>query len=757
MTIDEKYTQLGGASGFLGKPVSQEMVCPDQTGHFRHYENGSIYWSPASDAHEVHGAIRDRWSALGWETSWLGYPISDEGPEFGGGRISHFQNGFIDWSPAAGAVDRGAIQFQAYHNVTFDQHQTHYNTLAHTGWRMRSLSVYGDSPRYAAVWVNQGGPEWSAIHGASADQWQAFYNEWNAKQFRPTLVAATGSGSGTVFAAVMEKTDGPIPITHHGLTPNDFLFWNAWAAENYFILTTAALYGDSGDPRIIAVWDVNRDNTQWSVDNTPGSLLESFSQSQAVFNAEISHGSRPYHVIPSAYGQWLVGYRGDSVGPWNSYTSLSADDYQSQFNQHVAQGYYPDSLHVGGDDDDDATFSVILTKRLAPLPKHWVATGQAVPSMMHFDEAMQGYMQRNNIRAASLAVAKGSKLMYARAFTWAEPGYPITQPTDLFRVGSCSKCLNSILVHQLMQEGSLSYGDSVVDKLALTPPPGQKIINPDFTKYQIWHLLCHESGIASDFASDDAAVVALFGKQLPAMSKWEIASWLMTQKKIFDVGTQYSYANSNFIVLGALVEKLRGVEWFQTFKDRVITPLGLKHCAVSGSLLSQRVAGEAFYDNQDLAVYPSLMTPDQPLVHSGYGNVNLSVGECVGGMALAPADFVKILVALDLGKGDSNPVLSTQSVTNMWSSPNDLAQNNGATYGWGFTYVPGGARALVFEGALDDCHTFIEHRMDGYSMCMAFNTGQRPFAVAPDVDDLIESTTQWPTVDLFPSLGLPAF
>jgi uncharacterized protein with LGFP repeats len=69
MTIDEKYTQLGGASGFLGKPVIQEMVCPDQTGHFRHYEHGSIYWSPASDAHEVHGAIRDRWSALGWETS----------------------------------------------------------------------------------------------------------------------------------------------------------------------------------------------------------------------------------------------------------------------------------------------------------------------------------------------------------------------------------------------------------------------------------------------------------------------------------------------------------------------------------------------------------------------------------------------------------------------------------------------------------------------------------------------------------------
>jgi hypothetical protein len=39
---------------------------------------------------------------------------------------------------------------------------------------------------------------------------------------------------------------------------------------------------------------------------------------------------------------------------------------------------------------------------------------------------------------------------------------------------------------------------------------------------------------------------------------------------------------------------------------------------------------------------------------------------------------------------------------------------------------------------------------------LAFNTGQRDFALAPDLDDLIASTTDWPANDLFPSLGLPS-
>ena len=110
--IDIKYAQLGGAGGFLGAAVTPENVAPDGIGRYRHYQGGSIYWTPGTRAHEVHGAIRGKWSGLGWERSFLGYPLTDETrtPD-GVGRYNHFQGGSIYWTPGTGAHEvHGAIR-----------------------------------------------------------------------------------------------------------------------------------------------------------------------------------------------------------------------------------------------------------------------------------------------------------------------------------------------------------------------------------------------------------------------------------------------------------------------------------------------------------------------------------------------------------------------------------------------------------------------------------------------------------------------
>ncbi len=110
--IDDKYTALGGPRGWLGSPAGPELTAPDGSGRFRHYANGSIYWSQATGAHEVHGAIRGLWSQLGWERSFLGYPVTDESTTPDGvGRYNHFQGGSIYWTPTTGAREvHGAIR-----------------------------------------------------------------------------------------------------------------------------------------------------------------------------------------------------------------------------------------------------------------------------------------------------------------------------------------------------------------------------------------------------------------------------------------------------------------------------------------------------------------------------------------------------------------------------------------------------------------------------------------------------------------------
>ncbi|MDP9883153.1 peptidoglycan/xylan/chitin deacetylase (PgdA/CDA1 family) [Sinomonas atrocyanea] len=98
--IRARYVGLGGTASILGFPVTDEAGAPDGIGRYNHFSgaNGSsIYWDPLWGPHEVLGGIRSRWSSLGWEHGRLGYPISGE-YSITGGRRSDFQHGAILWN-----------------------------------------------------------------------------------------------------------------------------------------------------------------------------------------------------------------------------------------------------------------------------------------------------------------------------------------------------------------------------------------------------------------------------------------------------------------------------------------------------------------------------------------------------------------------------------------------------------------------------------------------------------------------------------
>jgi len=108
--ISGAWAAAGGVGG-LGLPLTDETPTPRATGAFNHFQGGSVYWSPATGAHLVRGGIRDRWAALGWERG-LGFPVTDDTPTPARtGWFTHFQGGSVYWSPATGAhAVRGAIR-----------------------------------------------------------------------------------------------------------------------------------------------------------------------------------------------------------------------------------------------------------------------------------------------------------------------------------------------------------------------------------------------------------------------------------------------------------------------------------------------------------------------------------------------------------------------------------------------------------------------------------------------------------------------
>lgn len=101
--IYRKWGEYRWEQGHLGFPVTNETPTPDGVGRFNHFEGGSVYWTPGTSSHEVRGSIRERWAALGWERSYLGYPTSDEFA-VPGGRRTNFERGYIVWTAATGQV-----------------------------------------------------------------------------------------------------------------------------------------------------------------------------------------------------------------------------------------------------------------------------------------------------------------------------------------------------------------------------------------------------------------------------------------------------------------------------------------------------------------------------------------------------------------------------------------------------------------------------------------------------------------------------
>jgi hypothetical protein len=113
--ILQKWASLGWEKSFLGFPTTDQIATPDPNpnGCYNHFQGGSIYWHPDVGAHEIHGAIRQKWASMGWERSFLGFPVTDEtatpdpNPN---GRYNFFQGGAIYCSPTTGPCEaHGAI------------------------------------------------------------------------------------------------------------------------------------------------------------------------------------------------------------------------------------------------------------------------------------------------------------------------------------------------------------------------------------------------------------------------------------------------------------------------------------------------------------------------------------------------------------------------------------------------------------------------------------------------------------------------
>lgn len=102
--IGGTYQASVGPGGPLGLPVSDERPLPDGRGRFQAFQNGMVYWTPQTGAQLVRGAILDAWGKQGYERGPAGYPTGAElKTPNRDGVVQGFENGTVYFSPKTGA------------------------------------------------------------------------------------------------------------------------------------------------------------------------------------------------------------------------------------------------------------------------------------------------------------------------------------------------------------------------------------------------------------------------------------------------------------------------------------------------------------------------------------------------------------------------------------------------------------------------------------------------------------------------------
>ncbi|TFV64179.1 hypothetical protein E4P41_02800, partial [Geodermatophilus sp. DF01-2] len=148
-----KYRALGGA-GALGAPLAATDCSLPDGGCARAYQQGSIYWSPASGAALLRGEVMYRWWSTGGVGGPLGYPVADIGG-VPGGEAAAFQGGSVYWSPATGA-----------HAVTSEFLANWWSTGGVTGSLGFPVADSGSVAGGRATAFQGGSIYWSAKSGA---------------------------------------------------------------------------------------------------------------------------------------------------------------------------------------------------------------------------------------------------------------------------------------------------------------------------------------------------------------------------------------------------------------------------------------------------------------------------------------------------------------------------------------------------------------------------------------------------------------
>lgn len=324
-----------------------------------------------------------------------------------------------------------------------------------------------------------------------------------------------------------------------------------------------------------------------------------------------------------------------------------------------------------------------------------------------FDDTVNGFMAKYGVPGASIAVTKGEKLIYLKAYGEQDDTQAAT-PQSLFRLASVSKPITSIALFKLVEQGKLHLSDTVFGAGGILGTAyGTQPYGPHITEITVDELLHHTSGGWPNDATDP-----MFTN--PSMTAAQLISWTLDNRPLANPpGTAYAYSNFGYCVLGRVIEKVTGLDYESAVKSLVLQPLGIGDMTIGGNTLADRLPGEVKYFGQG---------GEDP-----YG-FNLHRMDSHGGWIATARDLANILVHAD-GFAAKPDLLAAASIAAMTAGS---TANASYACGWSVN----SANNWWHIGSLPGTETEIIRASSGWTWVILLNTRSTSASYAGDLDQL---------------------
>lgn len=332
----------------------------------------------------------------------------------------------------------------------------------------------------------------------------------------------------------------------------------------------------------------------------------------------------------------------------------------------------------------------MATPPLAPTP-----CGEIVREI---DDSMRKTIVQGSPGMIAAAAFDGQPV-FVRTLGWAnlEHRVPLRR-NNVFALASVTKQFTAAAILKLMEEGRLRLDDKVSKYIPELPQAG---------KITIYQLLVQTSGLP-DYSEDPAGSPT---KSVPKTPQ-QMLEWIarLTPALQFEPGSKWAYSNSNYVLLGLIVERVGKRSLAQYFEETLFKPAGL--------------TATAFDNPRDVVFFRAQGYRKSKTAPSGFTNaewISPTIPGAAGGLRTTADDLIRWSHALFSGR------ILTPATVRLMTSPGRLSDGRttklgmpeawqkglNADYAMGLflTPTPHGPK-LWHKGDIDGFSTWLSHYPD---------------------------------------------